>query len=124
MGVGVEAGEEMESKVAPPQVTSEIRSKSNQDHDSAHEGDARGMKCAISPSRGENSSKLPALSLSHGKVAPMKPKKTLSTLRGRKLSASGDVPKASKQKTVETGSAKATVVVVAPPRRTLRTPRK
>src|SRR4051812_42468107 len=101
MGVGVEVGEEMESEVAPSQVTFEICSKSNQDRDLAREGAARGMKRVISPSRGESSSKLPTLSPSHVKVAPMKPKKMLSRLRGRKVSASGDVPKASKHKTAE-----------------------
>ena len=124
MGVGVEAGEEMESEVAPPPVNSEIRSKNKQDRSSAREGAARETKRAISPSRGESSSKLPALSSSHGKVAPMKPKKTLSTLGGRKVSASGDVPNASKKKTAESRSAKATAAAVSPPRRTLRTARK
>src|SRR3954470_17890800 len=98
LGVRVEVGEEMESEVVPPQVTSELRSKSNQDRDAAREGATRGTRCAISLSRGERSSKLPALSPSHGKVAPMKPKKMLSTLGRRKVSASGDVPKTSKQK--------------------------
>ena len=42
MGAGVEVGEEMESEVAPPQVSSEVRSKSNQDRDSAREGATRG----------------------------------------------------------------------------------
>ena len=76
------------------------------------------------PSSGESSSKLPALSPSHGKVAPLKPKKTLSTLGGRKVSPSGDIAKASKQKNAESGSAKVVAAAVAPPRRTLWTARK
>ena len=81
------------------------------------------MKRAISPSRGESSSKLPALSPSHGKVDPMNPKKTLSTLGGRKVSASTDATKVQK-KTSEPGSAQAAPVAIAPPRRALRTARK
>ena len=114
--IGFETGEEMESEVAPPPVTSESRSKSNQDRDAAREGATRGTKRAISPSRVESRSKLPALSLSHGKVARMKPKKVLSTLGGRKVSASTDVPKAHK-KYSESGSAQAAPSAVAPPRR-------
>ena len=125
VAIGVDTGEEMESEVAPPQVTSESRSKSNQDRVAAREGATRGTKRAMSPSRGEGSSKLPvASSLSHGKVAPMKQRKVLSTLGGRKVRASGEAAKVSKPKTSESGPAKATAAVVAPPRRTMRTAHK
>src|SRR3954471_20048744 len=53
----------------------------------------------------------------------MKQRKSLSTLAGRKVSASTDDTKAHK-KTSEPGSAQATPVTVAPPRRALRTARK
>ena len=124
VAIGVETGEEMESEVAPPPITSESRSKSNQDRVAAREGATRGTKRAMSPSRVESSSKLLiASSLSHGKVAPMKQRKVLSTLGGRKVGASGDAAKVSKPKISESGPAKA-ATVVAPPRRTMRTARK
>ena len=122
-GFGVEDGDETESQVAPPRATSEQRSKNNQDRDAAREGATQGTKRAISLSKGESSSKAAALTPSHGKVAPMKQKKTLSTLGGRKVSASTDIPKASK-KTSESGSSKAAPSTVATPRRALRTARK
>ena len=124
VAIRVEIGEEMESEVAPPPITFESRLKSNQDRDAAREGATRGTKHAMSPSRGESSSKLPVSSSpSHGKVAPMKQRKVLSTLGGRKVGASGDAAKVSKPKTSESGPAKA-AAIVAPPRRTMRTARK
>src|SRR4051812_25013548 len=114
MGVEVEVGEEMESEVAPPRAISELRSKNDQYRDAAREGSVRGTKRAISPSKGESSIIVAALSPSHGKVAPMKQNKVLSTLGGRKVSASADPPKASK-KTSESGPAKAAPSAVAPP---------
>ena len=119
----VEDEDETESEVAPPRGTSEQRSKSNHDHETAREGSVRGTKRAISPSRGESSGKATTLSPSHGKVAPMKQRKMLSTLGGRKVSASTDVAKAHK-KSSESGSAQAAPTAVAPPRRALRTARK
>ena len=98
-GLGVEDEEETESDIVLPRPTGEQRSKGNQDRDAAWEGAARGTKRPISPSRG----------------APMKQRKTLSTLGGRKVSASTDVSK---------GSAQASPVAVAPPRKALKTARK
>ena len=115
--IEVEAGDEMESNVNSPPVTSEIRSKNNQDRDSAREGLVRSRKRSLPPSSGESSSKLPALSPSHGKVAPMKTKKILTTLGGRKVNPAGGAAEAVKPKT-------AAANVVAPPRRTLKIVRK
>ena len=95
--LGVEDEDETESEMAPPRANSEQRSKSNHYREAAREGSIRGTKGAISPSRGESSGKAAALSPSHGKVAPMKQRKTLSTLGGRKVSASTVIPKASKK---------------------------
>ena len=122
-GLGVEDGDETKSQVAPPRATSEQHSKNNHDREAAREGSIRGTKRAISPSKEESSSKAAALSPSHGKVAPMKHKKTLSTLGGRKVSASTNLPKATK-KSYESGSAQAAPAAVAPPRRALKTARK
>ena len=122
-GLGVEDEDEIESKVDLPRATSEQRSKSKHDREAAREGSVRGTKRAISPSRGESSGKAAALSPSHGKVAPMKQRKTLSTLGGRKVSTSTDVPKSHK-KSSESGSAQAAPAAVAPPRQALRTARK
>ena len=122
-GLGVEDEDEIESEVAPPRATSEKRSKSNHDREAAREGSVRGTKRAISPSRGESSGKAAALSPSHGKVAPMKQRKTLSTLGRRKVSASTDAPKAHK-KSFESWPAQAAPAAVAPPKWALRTTRK
>ena len=105
-----------------PRTTAEQRSKNNHDREAAREGSVRGTKRPISPSKGESSSKAAALSPSHGKVAPMKQRKTLSTLGGRKVSASTDATKVPK-KSSESGSAQAAPVAVAPPRRALKTSR-
>src|SRR3954464_5682064 len=86
-GLGVEDDEETESDVVPPRPTAEQRSKGNHDREAAREGSTRGTKRPISPSKGEGSGKATALSPSHGKVAPMKQRKTLSTLGGRKVNA-------------------------------------
>ena len=121
--LGVEDDEETESDIVIPRTTAEQRSKNNHDREAAREGSIRGTKRPISPSKGESSSKAAALSPSHGKVAPMKQRKTLSTLGGRKVSASTDAPKAPK-KSSESGSAQAAPIAVAPPRRALKTARK
>ena len=71
-GLGVEDEDETESEVVLPRATAEQRSKNNHDREATQERSARGTKRAISPSKGESSSKAAALSLSHGKVAPMK----------------------------------------------------
>ena len=99
VGAGVKAGEEMESDVVPPQVVSKLRSKSNQDSDLAREGLTRSRKRYLPLSSGESSGKLPALSPIYGKVAPLKPKKTLTTLGGRRDNPSGGSADASKSKT-------------------------
>src|ERR1041385_1911540 len=122
-GLGIEDDEETESDAVPPRTTAEKRSKNNHDRQAAREGSVRGMKRPMSPSKGENSNKAAALSPSHGKVAPMKQRKTLSTLGGRKVSASKDAAKIPK-KVSESGSAQAAPVVVAPSRRALTTARK
>ena len=77
----------------------------------------------MSPSKGEGSGKAVAPSPSHGRVAPMKQRKVLSTLGGRKVNASTDANKDPK-KTSESGSSHAAPVAVAPPRRALKTARK
>ena len=114
----------MESEAVPSPITSELRSKSNKDRDSAREGLTLSRKRPLPPSSGENNSKLPALSPSHGKVAPLKPKKTLITLGGRRANPLGDVADASKPKSVETGSAKAAFITVAPRKSALKTAHK
>ena len=119
-GLGAEDEEETESDIVLPRPTAEQRSKGNQDRDTAREGATRGTKCPISPSQGESSSKAAALSPSHGKIAPMKQRKTLSTLGGRKVSTSADASKGSK-KSSESGSAQASPAAVAPPKRALKT---
>jgi len=111
----VEDGEETESDIILPRPTAEQRSKGNQDRDATREGAARGSKRPLSPSQGEGSSKAAALTPSSGKTAPMKQRKTLSTLGGRKVSASTDVSK---------GPAQASPAVVAPPRKALKIARK
>jgi len=122
-GLGVEDEEETESDIVLPRPTAEQRSKSNQDRDTAREGATRGTKRPISPSQGESSSKAAALSPSHGKIAPMKQRKSLSTLGGRKVGTSADAGQGSK-KSSESGSAQASPAAVAPPRRTLKPARK
>ena len=72
VGLGIEDDDETESEVVLPRTTAEQRSKNNHDREAAREGSVRGTKRPISPSKGESSSKAAALSLSHGKVAPMK----------------------------------------------------
>jgi hypothetical protein len=76
--------------VARVQAASEQRSKNNQDRESAREGLTRTRKRAHTPSGEEGSGKLPPLSLSSGKVAPMK-KKKLVTLGGREANPPGGV---------------------------------
>ena len=122
-GLGAEDEEETESDIVLPRPTAEQRSKSNQDRDAAREGATRGTKRPVSPSRVESSSKAAALSPSHGKVAPMKQRKSLSTLGVRKVGTSADAGQGSK-KSFESGSAQASPAAVAPPRRTPRTARK
>ena len=70
------------------------------------------------PSGGESNSKLPALSPSHGKVAPRRPKKVLTTLGGRRVNPSEGDASAAKPRTHVPTRAKA---FVAPPRRILKT---
>ena len=106
-----------------PRPTTEQRSKSNQDRDAAREGANWGTKRPISPSQVESSNKAAALSPSHGKIAPMKQRKSLSTLGGRKVGTSADAGQGSK-KSSESGSAQASPAAVAPPRRTLKPARK
>ena len=103
-GLGIEDDDETESDIVLPCTTVEQRSKNNHDREAAREGSVRGTKRPVSPSKGETSSKAVALSPSHGKVAPMKQRKTLSTLGGRKVSTSIDAAKFSK-KSSESGSA-------------------
>ena len=122
-GLGVEDEEETESDIVLPHPTAEQRSKNNQDRDAAREGATRGTKRPMSPNQGESSSKAAALSPSHGNIAPMKQRKTLSTLGERKVSTSADASKGSK-KSSESGSAQASPAAVAPPRRALKTARK
>jgi hypothetical protein len=121
--LGAEDEEETESDIVMPRSTAEQRSKGNQDRDAAREGATRGSKRPLSPSRGESSSKAAALSPSSGRTAPMKQRKTLSTLGGRKVSTSADASKGAK-KSSESGPAQASPAAVAPPRRTLKTARK
>ena len=121
VGAGVEGDDEVESDAAPLQASSEWRSKKKQDRDSAREGITRSRKRPLPPSSGESSSKLPAMSPSHGKVAPLRPKKFLTTLGGRRANPSeGDANDAKPRTSVRT-RAKASV---APPRRTLKTTHK
>jgi hypothetical protein len=109
--------------VVLPRPAAEQRSKNNNDRDAAREGTTRGTKRPLSPNPGESGSKAVALSPSQGKVAPMKQRKSLSTLGGRKVSTSVEADKGSK-KSPESGSSQATPAAVAPPRRALRTARK
>src|SRR3954466_12169827 len=88
-GLGIKDDEESLSDVVLPRPAAEQRSKNNNDRDAAREGETRGTKRPLSPNQGEGSSKAAALSSSHGKIAPMKQRKTLSTLGGRKVSVSG-----------------------------------
>ena len=120
-GAGVEADDKVESDAALPQPSSELRSKHNQDRDSAREGLVRSRKRPLPPSGGESSSKLAALSPSHGKVAPLRPKKVLTTLGGRRVNPSEGDASATKPRTPVPARAKASV---APPRRTLKTTQK
>ena len=119
LGTSAEGGEEVESDVAPP--SSELRSKRNQDRDSIREEPARSRKHPPTPSDGEGSSKLPALSTGHGKVAPIRSKKVLTTLAGRKVTPSEGGANAPKPHTSSSTRAKPSV---APPRRTLKTAHK
>ena len=63
---------------------------------------------------GESSSKAAALSPSSGRTAPMKQRKTLSTLGGRKVSTSADASKGAKNSS-ESGPAQVSPASVAPP---------
>ena len=110
----VEDGEETESDVILPRPTAEQRSKGHQDRDATREGAARGSKRPLSPSQGEGSSKDAALTPSSGKTAPMKQRKTLSTLGGRKVSTSADASKGAKNSS-ESGPAQVSPASVAPP---------
>ena len=103
--------------VLPP-PSSKLRSKRNQDRDSAKEEPTRSQKRPLTPSGGESSSKLPAMSPGHGKVAPIRPKNVLTTLGGRKANPSDGDVSASKPKTHVPTRVKASV---APPRRALKT---
>ena len=112
LGTGAEGEEEVESDTALPPPSSEVRSKRNQDRDSAREEPTRSQKRPLTLSGGEGSSKLPALSMGHGKVAPIRSKKVLTTLAGRRVNPSeGDVS-ASKPRTSAPTRAKPSV---APP---------
>src|SRR3954464_10224420 len=122
-GLGNDDDEETESYVVLPRPATEQRSKNNNDRDAAREGATRGTKCPLSPNPGESSSKAAALSLSQGKVAPMKQRKSLSTIGGRKVSTSVEADKSSK-KPPESGSSRVTPAAVAPPKRALKTARK
>src|SRR4051812_40142458 len=122
-GLGIEDDEETESDVVLPRPAAEQRSKNNNDRDTTHDGATRGTKRPLSPNSGESSSKAAALSPSHGKIAPMKQRKTLSTLGGRKVSASVEASKGSK-KSPESGSSQAAPAAVAPPRCALKTAQK
>ena len=86
---GLEDEDEVDSEVPPSPIVQEWHSKNNQDRDSAKEGVTRSRKRSLPPSNEENSSKIPAMSPSSGKVAPWRPKKTLTTLGGRKAGVSG-----------------------------------
>ena len=118
LGTGAEGGEEVESDVALPPPASELRSKRNQDRDSAREEPTQSRKRPLTPSGGEGSSKLPALSSGHGKVAPIRSKKVLTTLAGRKVNPSEGDASAPKPPTPSSTRMKPSV---APPRRTLKT---
>jgi hypothetical protein len=83
--------------VVLPRPAAEQRSKNNNDRDAAREGTTRGTKRPLSPNPGESSSKAAALSPNQGKVAPMKQRKSLSTLGGRKVSTSVEADKGSKK---------------------------
>ena len=121
--VEIEDGEETESDVAPPRPASEQRSKSSQDRDAAREGAVRGSKRPLSPSQGEGSSKVAALTPGSGKTAPARQRKMLSTLGGRKVGASTDASKGEKGAS-DSGSARASPPAIAPPRKALKTARK
>ena len=110
----------MESDAALPPPSSELRSKCNQDRDSAKEEPTRSRKRPPSPSGEGGSRKLPALSSSHGKVAPIR-KKVLTTLSGRKANPSKGDAAASKLPTSPSTRVKPSV---APPRRALKTVQK
>src|SRR3954464_13737782 len=122
-GLGNDDDEETESDVVLPRPAAEQRSKNNNDRDASRDGATRGTKRPLSPNPGESSSKAAALSPSHGKIAPMKQRKTLSTLGGRKVSASAEAGKGSK-KSSESGSSQAAPAAVAPPRQALKAARK
>ena len=121
--VEAEDGEETESDVVLPRPASEQRSKGSQDRDAAREGAARGSKCPLSPSQGEGSSKTAALTPGSGKTAPVKQRKMLSTLGGRKVGTSADACKGDKGPS-DSGSVRASPPAVAPPRKALKTARK
>ena len=106
----------MESDVALQTPTSELRSKRNQDRDSAREDSTRGQKRPLTPSDEGGSRKISALSSSHGKVAPIR-KKVLTTLAGRKVAPSTDDAGVSKTPASPSTRKKPSV---APPRRTLK----
>src|SRR3954469_1654101 len=123
LGLGLDDDEETESDVVPPRPATEQRSKSNNDRDSAREGASRGTKRPLSPNPGEGSNKAAALGSNQGKVAPMKPRKSLSTLGGRKVGTSAETDKSSK-KPPESGSSRVAPAAIAPPKRALKTARK
>ena len=120
LGANAEVGEEAESDAVLPRHTSELRSKRNQDRDSAKEDLTRGRKRSLIPSDEEGSRKFSAVSPGHGKVAPIR-KKVLTTLAGRRVGPSHDDAGGSKPPTSPSTQVKASV---APPRRTLKTVRK
>src|SRR4051812_4753827 len=112
VGTGVEGEYEVESDVSPLQASSEWRSMNNQDRDSTREGLTRSHKRSLPPS-GESSSKLRALSPIHGKVAPLRPKKILTTLGVRTDNPSGGDADAAKPKSSEPGPTKTSAGIVS-----------
>ena len=116
-GAGMEGEDKVDSEVVPPQTTSNWRSKNNQDRDSARDGMTRSQKRPLPPSGGERSSNLPATSPSHGKVAPLRPKKVLTTLGGRRVNPSEGDASAAKPRAPVPTRAKASI---APPWCTLK----
>ena len=120
----MEGEQEVDSEMPPPQATSEWCSNNNQDRDSAKEGLTRSRKRSLPLSGEEGSGKLPAISPSSGKVAPLRPKKVLSTLGGRRVNPSGGDTNVPKPRMFEPGQAKVPASTVAPPRRALKTAQK
>lgn len=116
--------DEVDSEVPPSPTVQEWCSKSNQDRDSAKEGVTWSRKRSLPPSNEEaGSSKIPAVSPSpggSGKVAPLRPKKTLTTLGGRKAGTSVSDTSPPRSRVASSGQQKTGVVVVAPLRRKLK----